>query len=256
MSNSDIRKFQPADVLAALGLLTRLPVKVDHEAAGARAAKAVWAYPLAGLAVGVIAAIVGSVWQWFGVSDGLVAAAVLAVMVIITGAMHEDGLADSADGLWGGWTVERRLEIMKDSRIGTYGVLALGLSLILRYAAILGLIDAGALWSGLVIAAIGSRAVMLALMGSLENARKDGLSRSVGRPASATMMSGVMLGTVCIAIIGGWHVLTFVLIAAIAGLTCAAIAQRKIGGQTGDILGASQQVSEIALLATALVVLT
>ena len=84
MSNSDIRKFQPADVLAALGLLTRLPVKVDHEAAGARAAKAVWAYPLAGLAVGVIAAIVGSVWQWFGVSDGLVAAAVLAVMVIIT----------------------------------------------------------------------------------------------------------------------------------------------------------------------------
>ena len=244
------------DFTAALGLLTRLPIPVDTDRAMARGSGSAWAYPLVGLVVALIELLIASAALWIGLDASIVAGLCLLVSIVITGAMHEDGLADSADGLWGGWTVERRLEIMKDSRIGTYGVLALGLSLILRYAAILGLIHAGVHWSGILIAAIGSRAVMLALMGSLENARKDGLSRSVGRPASATMMSGVMLGTVCIAIIGGWHVLTFVLIAAIAGLTCAAIAQRKIGGQTGDILGASQQVSEIALLATALVVLT
>ncbi|WP_438955742.1 adenosylcobinamide-GDP ribazoletransferase [Cognatiyoonia sp.] len=243
------------DYAAALGLLTRLRIPVDRDRAMARGSGSAWAYPLVGLVVALIVLLTASAALWIGLDASIAAGLCLLVSIVITGAMHEDGLADSADGLWGGWTVERRLEIMKDSRIGTYGVLALGLSLLLRYAATLGLIHAGVLWQGILIAAIGSRAVMLTLMGSLENARKDGLSRSVGRPATATMISGVALGTACIGIIGGWYVLNFALVAAIASLTCAAIAKRKIGGQTGDILGASQQVSEIALLATALAVL-
>jgi adenosylcobinamide-GDP ribazoletransferase len=248
MSNSDIRQFQSADVIAALGLLTRIPVKVDHEVAGARAAKAVWAYPLAGLTVGVIAACVGSIWQWIGLSDGLVAAAVLAIMVIITGAMHEDGLADSADGLWGGWDRDRRLEIMKDSRIGSYGVIALCLSLLARWIAIEALISAGWMWCALPIVATLSRVPMVALMHLMEPARAGGLSRSVGRPDKAPVGVALLIGLAVAAALGGWTVFPLFIFVTLATVKVALIAQAKIGGQTGDILGAAQQIAEITAL--------
>ena len=130
------RLLAPGDIATATALLTRLPVPFTAD----RAAAAAWAYPVTGLFVATLAAAVASLALAFGLPPALAAGLVLAIQVIVTGAMHEDGLADSADGLWGGWTRARRLEIMRDSRIGTYGVLALVLVTGLRWAALTAII--------------------------------------------------------------------------------------------------------------------
>ena len=123
MADRDILRQFSGDLRLALGLLTRLPLPSTPDMA--RGAQAAWAWPLAGLAPAALAALAMALGSALGVLPGVAAALGLAVSVMVTGAMHEDGLADTADGLWGGWTPERRLEIMKDSRIGAYGVIAL-----------------------------------------------------------------------------------------------------------------------------------
>ena len=242
------RRIAGSDVPAALGLLSRLPVRVDVERATARGARAAWAYPLAGLVLALLAAGVAQIALWLGVQAPIAAGLALACLVLTTGAMHEDGLADAADGLWGGWDKVRRLEIMKDSRIGAYGVLALILGLGLRWQALAIAIDHGLLWPALIATAMLSRAMMVPLMARLPHARDTGLSRSVGRPEIATsrIAEGIGLGAalLCFGLAGLW-----LIVGALAAATaCALIAKAKIGGQTGDILGATQQVTEITLL--------
>lgn len=249
---------QVRDIPAALGLLSRLPVPMDMDHATQRGAKAAWAYPVAGIIIAVIAILVGLVAQRIGLPDAATAGLTLATLIIITGAMHEDGLADTADGFWGGWEKTRRLEIMKDSHIGTYGVIALVLSLGLRWLALTLLVSIGALWIVLLVAAPLSRAAMLAVMVALPHARDTGLSHAVGRPSATT----VLIGTVCATLIallvlqsiGLWIVV--IAATALATLACAAIAHAKIGGQTGDVLGATQQITEITILLTLCAVLT
>lgn len=235
---------QPADIPEALALLTRLPVPSRFARGGAAA----WAWPLAGLAVALIAIAVGGLASGFGLSAPIAAGLVLASQILVTGALHEDGLADSADGLWGGQTRARRLEIMKDSRIGTYGVLALGLSLLLRWAALTALIQSHWLIPALIATGLLSRAPMAVLAASLPNARGEGLAQSVGRPGRDTALLAVGLALLGALLAVGWAVLAPVLWVALATIAVAALARARIGGQTGDILGASQQLAEIAAL--------
>ncbi len=172
----------------------------------------------------------------------------LATGIILTGAMHEDGLADCADGFWGGWDRTRRLAIMKDSQIGTYGVIALILSLFLRWLALNTLLTGSA--GPLTFIAIGalSRAPMAVLMVALPNARGAGLSARVGRPTGQTAALGVGVA-ICLGVLGlGWGIVGAALILVIADGVVALIARSKIGGQTGDVLGAAQQISEVVLL--------
>ncbi len=236
------------DVASALGLLSRLPVPVDGATAQARGAAAAWAYPIAGLVIGVIIGLTGAVALWLGLTDPLAAGLMLAVGIVVTGALHEDGLADSADGLWGGHDRARRLEIMRDSRIGTYGVLALGLSLILRWAALSTLIGAGWLWVPVLVTAATSRAAMVGVMAALPHARDDGLSRAVGRPKVRTAQVAAGIGALVAVVLTGWWVVPLALILVAIAMATATVAKGKIGGQTGDILGATQQLSEIAAL--------
>ncbi len=236
------------DIPAALGLLSRLPVPVDAESATARGAAAAWAYPVAGMIIGAIAACVASVATGLGLPAAIAAVLALATLVIITGAMHEDGLADSADGLWGGWDPARRLAIMKDSHIGVYGVAALVLSFLLRWTALGGLVVSGLHWPGLITAAILSRASMTALMAMLPHARADGLSQSVGRPTAKSAGIAAIIALVAAILFWGWWGLVITLAAGLATVLCIGLARAKIGGQTGDILGATQQVTEIAVL--------
>ena len=135
MAKSDSGLMSLTDIPAALGLLTRLPIPVDAGQATARGAKAAWAYPVVGL---VLACLIGGpAWT---ISDfmppAILAALVLVALITLTGALHEDGLADTTDGLWGGWEPARRLEIMKDSQIGSYGVLALVFGVALIFGSI------------------------------------------------------------------------------------------------------------------------
>ena len=249
MNNRDHSLIDAQDILAALGLLTRLPIPVQADRAMARGSAASWAYPVAGMVVGMIAAAAIALMLWAGLPQGIVAALALALTVIITGAMHEDGLADSADGLWGGWDKARRLAIMKDSHIGAYGVIALALTLLLRWLALVALVATDSYWASLIGIGAVSRGGMLVLMGVMLPARSDGLSRSVGRPAPNTVWLGlgvaVFVGLICLGIGPLFWV-------ALATLLCGLIARVKIDGQTGDILGATQQITEVtALLAVA-----
>jgi adenosylcobinamide-GDP ribazoletransferase len=245
MDNRDQKLIELADLPAAIGLLTRLPIPVSQDRAVERGAAAAWAYPLAGLAIGTILAVTVTTLTWIGLPIGIVAALVIAVNVILTGAMHEDGLADSADGLWGGWDKARRLEIMKDSHIGVYGVLALSLSLLIRWLGVSALIALDIYWAGLIAIAVLSRGGMVVLMAAMDNARDGGLSKSVGRPSAKTAWIAVAICGVIALLLGQ---LAILITAPIAVLACGLIARSKIGGQTGDILGATQQVTEIALL--------
>ena len=238
---------QMRDVPAAIGLLSRLPVMVNTDRATARGAKAAWAYPLAGLAIGLLACFIGQCALWLGLSGAVSAGLVIASLVLLTGAMHEDGLADSADGLWGAWQPARRLEIMKDSQIGTYGVLVLLVSIGLRWQALTLLMEAEA-FLPIIAAAVASRSAMVWVMYSLPNARHSGLSHHTGQPQSQHTIAAIGIGLIAILLSQSVPFFTTALVVATVTFGCAQLSRTKIGGQTGDVIGATQQVVEIAVL--------
>jgi adenosylcobinamide-GDP ribazoletransferase len=241
----DIANRIVPDLLSAFALLTRLPLP-DHRGTGAESA---WAWPLVGAVLGAIAAAVASAGLWLGLTYGVTSVLVIAALAMLTGGLHEDGLSDTADGLFGGWTKERRLEIMKDSRVGSYGVLALVLVTLARWSAVNALLVFGGHWAVLVAAGALSRAPMALIMALLPNARGSGLSHATGRPSQTTALVGMSMAVAISILLAGWAGLVMTLAALAAGVLVSILALRRIGGQTGDILGASQQLAEVACLA-------
>lgn len=211
--------------------------------------------PLAGLVLALPAALVLAAAWWIGLGPFLAATLAVATLVVATGALHEDGLADVADGFGGGATRERRLEIMRDSRIGAYGGAALVLALALRIGALATLLDrtGTAAVTALILAAALSRVAALAPMVLLAPARPGGLSASVGRPSRASLATALGLGlalalAACLLDLPLGGVALMILSAGLSALGMTRLARRKIGGQTGDVIGACQQVAEIAAL--------
>lgn len=240
----DIALRLPSDLLSAFALLSRLPLP-NHQGTGAASA---WAWPLVGAVLGALGAALASAALWLGVTPGVTAALVLAFGALLTGGLHEDGLSDSADGLFGGWTKQRRLEIMKDSRVGSYGVLALVLVTLARWAGLTAVLVYGGHWAALVATGALSRAPMALVMALLPNARGEGLSHATGRPGPATALVALLLAAAIAVALTGWTAVPLVFAALGAAILLAIVALRKIGGQTGDILGASQQLAEVACL--------
>ncbi|MEE2944125.1 MAG: adenosylcobinamide-GDP ribazoletransferase [Pseudomonadota bacterium] len=246
MQKHDMSVVTLGDIRTAIALLSRIPVKAEFD----RSAKAAWAYPLAGIAVSLIAGLITMIGLWVGLSAPVAAALWIGATIVLTGAMHEDGLADCADGFWGGFEKPRRLEIMKDSQIGTYGVLALVLSIGLRWLLIAALIAADNwFWSLLAIETL-SRAVMPSIMHALPHARSDGLSHAQGRPPLNSAAIAVAIGFVVALFCLGWVAFKIAVLLAVATAATAKLADIKIGGQTGDVLGASQQIAMIIALMT------
>lgn len=240
--------FQIGDIKAALGLLTRLPVTVDAHTARARGADIAWAFPLVGALVGALAGLVALLLAGLGHGPMVQATGALITQVFVTGALHEDGLADTADGFWGGYTAERRLEIMKDSHIGTNGVLALVFSVLLRWSLLTLLCAAGPVFWPLIAIGALSRSPMVALMGWMPQARRSGLSVSVGQPQKQVIwMAFAVAGAIGLLLLG-WGFLPMAIVIALVSVSLAALANAKIGGQTGDVLGTCQQLTEIAFL--------
>ncbi|MEM6312138.1 MAG: adenosylcobinamide-GDP ribazoletransferase, partial [Pseudomonadota bacterium] len=228
----------------ALVFMTRLPLPALPASAFERGSIATWAYPLAGLVLGLLAALLWAVTGWLGLSAPLQAGVSLAALALMTGALHEDGLADMADGFWGGHDATRRLEIMKDSRIGSYGVLALIFVVGLRWS---GLTEAGI--AALIAAACLSRAILPLMMYFGPFARPDGLAKSVGQPPKISVAVSIALGLVVAwACVGFGAMLIAALVVFLVGECLHKLAKYKIGGVTGDVLGATQQLSELAVL--------
>ena len=158
------------------------------------------------------------------------------------------GLADMADGFGGGQTVEKKLAIMRDSRIGAYGVMALVMVLAAKVGAVADLHDIGVVMSGLICAAATSRAAMPAMIRWLPAARPDGLGADAGRPSSEHVWTGIIIAVILSVLLLTWSGLVALLIAALGAYAVGLMARRQIGGHTGDVLGGTQQLSELLFL--------
>ncbi|MBA4788676.1 MAG: adenosylcobinamide-GDP ribazoletransferase [Rhizobiales bacterium] len=248
------------DVAAALRFFSRLPVPALPGEADPHAPpvlpRIAYAIPLAGAVIALLGGLVLVAAHAVGLPPLVSAALAMTALVMATGAFHEDGLADTADGLGGGRDVAHRLAILRDSRIGTYGGCALVLSLILRVSALAALLPlVGPLRTVLVMvaAAAGSRAAGILLLQSLPPARTDGAGASAGIPGPDGIAGCLLTGALIVAVT---LVPTVGVGAAFAGLIAPLLswlffhrlANRLIGGQTGDVAGATQQVAEIAIL--------
>ncbi len=234
------------DLAAACALLTRLPV--GRLAEGADPAHCVWAYPAIGAMIGAIGAAVYAALRGLGLGAPLASVWALAALLAATGALHEDGLADAADALGGGGTKQQRLAIMRDSRIGTFGALALLISSALRIGAVAALAPHAAAAALVASGALGRAAMLLPLL-LLGPARADGLGAALRPAPRATAWAGLALGgAVAFAVLAPRAATGAVLLAALAGLGVAAAARRLIGGYTGDVFGATSVLAECLVL--------
>jgi adenosylcobinamide-GDP ribazoletransferase len=240
------------DIRTGLAFCTRLPLRFGESPAEASLAQAVWTFPVIGVFIGALGALVYWLGYGAGLSSFVAATLVLAATVLVTGCLHEDGLADTADGFGGGGPKERKLEMMRDSRSGSYGVVALLLAVLLRVGAIASLVDPGLVAAALIAAHAGARAAMPVFMAAVPSARHDGLSAKVGTPPSGSVLGGVLLGLAVLVTCLGFSTALVATIMVAGGLwLMARLSLKQIGGQTGDVIGAVEQVSEILILLAA-----
>ncbi|WDR06363.1 adenosylcobinamide-GDP ribazoletransferase [Devosia rhodophyticola] len=243
-----------ADFLMALRFFSRLPTgDATHEIPDLN--RIALALPFASLVIGVGPAALLLLTGWLGLPSYFGAALAVGAAVLVGGAMSEDAIADSADGLFGGATAARRLEIMKDSRHGTYGVAALCLFLVLRIAALGAIamvnpLAAAGLWLG---ASVMGRSCALWLAASAAPARTDGAGATAGQLLKRNFAVGagfaLLIGFVLAAPFAGLLGLGLGLaigLATILGWTVLCV--RLVGGQTGDLVGALVALLEIGLL--------
>jgi adenosylcobinamide-GDP ribazoletransferase len=237
-----------ADLRIGISLCTRLPLGSPPSLDDSGVARASWTFPVAGILVGLAGALAYWLAIRLNVAPIPAAALALAVTMAFTGAMHEDGLADSFDGI-GGNSRERKLEIMRDSRIGTFGTLALVVTLLLRWSTLADIAEPRYVAIALVSAHASARAAMTAFMHLVPPARSDGLSTDAGRPPGQSVAAALAIGIFALLFgFGAKGAMISLLLLAFAGIIAARIALRQIGGQTGDVLGAFEQVSEAVVL--------
>ncbi len=245
-----------ADFWLCLQFFTRLPVPPAARQATAHSLahfpRAVRILPLAGALLGALAGIVLAVAVELGLSPLLAALLALSCLIILTGALHEDGLADCADGFFGGATRQRKLDIMRDSQIGTFGALALLLSLSVRAASLASITsESPALAAAVLIAAAAlSRSAALIPLAVLPPARQDGAGYAAGKPEPMALAATACLAAVfalgpTLAGAGLARTLAAIALATGAAYAMVPLAKKHIGGATGDVAGAAQQLSEI-----------
>jgi len=232
--------------------LTRMPLPMPATIVQGEMSRALWAAPVVGGVIGAVGATVYWLMHILHVPDFPAAALAIVATVAATGALHEDGLADVADGFGGGTTRERKLEIMRDSRIGTYGVCALVLSFMLRVGALASLGRPVLVATALIAAHAAGRAPIAAFMHLIPPARPDGMSAQAGAPPRASAIAAGVLGIAVLVVCLGLAVgLAAALLVACGFAAMAWLCGRQIGGQTGDVLGALEQLGEVIVLLVA-----
>jgi adenosylcobinamide-GDP ribazoletransferase len=253
-----------SDLRLALMLLTRLPAGKSAVPDDATVARAAWIFPVVGLLIGAAGGGVFMFASYIGMGMASSVLLGMGTQVLLTGALHEDGLADTADGFGGGRSRERKLEIMRDSRIGTYGVVALILVLSLRFTALQDIAsnllsisdeleDVDGQNSAVIIALIAtgalSRAAMVVVWYLLPPARNDGLAAGSGTVSfGSAVAAAVLAALIAFAALPSFAFLVACAAAVILALAVAALAQWQIRGHTGDVLGATQQIAEVGVL--------
>ena len=246
------------DFIMALRFFSRLPTgSSPHQKPDLN--RIAMALPLASVVIGIGPALLLVGGTLAGLPTYFAAALAVAAMLIASGAMADDALADAADGLFGGHSIERRLDIMKDSRHGTYGVAALCLYILLRVtalgaAAAISPLAAGAIW---LAASIVGRSGALWVAVALAPARTSGAAATAGRLPKAGFAVGAVFALILLFVLGGpatsLVALALALVLAVAVIALwTALCRRLVGGQTGDLIGALGALVEIAVLAALL----
>jgi adenosylcobinamide-GDP ribazoletransferase len=235
-------------LLGAVQFLTRIPIRMRAAATHDRIVP--W-FPLVGALIG---AAVGATAAGLGelLPMSVAGAVAVAIGLLITGAFHEDGLADIADAFGGGWTRERRFEILKDSRHGTYGVAALTSSIAIRILALGTIAGPAPAFASAVAAHTLARSAAVAAMTIFPPATESGLGADHARrlrrlPTALGIASGIAISVLAT----GWWTLPLAAAATGAVLATGLLAMRKIGGLAGDVLGAIEQVAECLVLVVA-----
>lgn len=247
------------DFVMALRFFSRLPSgDTAHEKPDL--GRIAMALPLASTVIGVLPVLLLIGGTMAGLPPYFAASLSVAAMVLVGGGMMEDALADAADGLFGGTTREKRLDILKDSRHGTYGVAALCLFLLLRVTALgsvaaINPLAAGALW---LAANIAGRSGGLWIAVALPPARAEGASATVGTLPRSRFAIGALFALLLVFLIGGpasslLGVILALLAVMLVALGWAALCRRLVGGQTGDLIGAAAGLGEVAALAFLLI---
>lgn len=234
--------------VGALQFLTRVPIK--HTAAPAtRSAMAPW-FPVVGALIGgAVGGTAAGLQYWL--TPFAAAAIAIVTGMLLTGAFHEDGLADLSDAVAGGTTRARRFDILKDSRLGTYGTAALAGSIITRVAALAGLVAVGpaAAVMGAVASHALARGIAIGVIGFAPAAAPDGLGASFRSDVSRTRAVVTVAVSCCIAAAAtGWWAGPMFGVAVLAATAVTLVATRALGGVTGDVAGAVEQVAETAAL--------
>ncbi|WP_164730677.1 adenosylcobinamide-GDP ribazoletransferase [Pelagibacterium montanilacus] len=254
--NRPVRGGLVADMVMAIRFYSRLPIPGgNHEAPDL--SRIGMAVPFAGLVIGAGPALLLLAGGLAGLPSLFVALAALVAWVMVTGAMSEDALADAADGLFGGSTPERRLEILKDSRHGTYGVLALVLAVGLKAAALAHMATVSPLAAALawLAASTIARAASLYLALALRPARAQGAAATAGRISRNAFLVGIVfacaIGFLLVApFVGVLGVVLSYGLAALVVVWWTRLCDRLVAGMTGDLIGALQGLVEIVLLAS------
>ena len=250
----------------AVAFLTRLPVEhmpdedgqlPDPDETPPTLASAMWLFPLVGFAIGGAGALTLGILVWVGVPAPVAATLTIGGMIWLTGALHEDGLSDIADGFGGGGDRDRKLEIMRDSRLGAYGAVTLAVVVITKIAALATIAahDVGAAAGALIAATVWSRALIAPTMRWLEPARDDGLGADAGKPTEGDSWKGLGLAVLLVLLVlitpAGFGVITVLVAGGLGAFAVGLLSFRQIGGYTGDVLGAGQAVAETAALVAA-----
>jgi adenosylcobinamide-GDP ribazoletransferase len=238
------------ELAAAFMLLSRLPVHwLGCKRANDGFADAVWAYPIVGGVIGAIGAAAYFLSADIGLPRAFAAICAIAAMVLATGALHEDALADMADGFGGGRSRAQKLEIMRDSRVGTFGVLALVLSVAARAVALTSIAEPSKVAMALIATGSLGRGAMLVPIMLLPSARIDGLGAGLRTTGMIRTFVGLILSaTVAFLLLPPAAAAGATAMAAAAALCISALAWRQIGGQTGDVLGTTEVIAECAML--------
>lgn len=259
------------DTRSSVQFLSRLPFSASASDQLPDFKRSAYTFPIAGLIIAIPSALILYLGPLAGLPVAIVSILAVAAMVILTGALHEDGLADTADGFWGGHDKQRKLDIMRDSTMGTYGVLALVICLSLRIALIIALLevtDGPAAALLLLAAASVSRGAILqpwlqlpaardAISNNTDNTDSHGkltagLSARYGSPDRQTLIYAMIAALPAMFILFQFAGLLATCVA-LVGLQAGVFlvkrtSMRHIGGHTGDTLGATQQISELGLL--------
>lgn len=234
-----------ASLRAALSFLTVLPVANPDGSAGVRLGRAY--FPAIGALVGFAAGAVLVAVQALS-TPLLGAAAAVATLCVLTGAIHLDGLGDSADGLLSRGDVARRLEVMRDPRLGSYGIVAIGVVLLLEFAALAGMAPARAL-AALVIAGALSRFATLAVIVFVPYVRTDGLGVAAWERGGQRLDLLFGAATVLLVCFLDWRrALVAAGLVTVAGFSVVTLARRRLGGATGDVCGATAELCQLAAL--------